>query len=87
MAARGVAADTLLLNGELLTMDPAKTRTQALAVRGDRIVAVGSNDTIRKLRTAHTGAALPPHTDARVLKAIGHLHDHGKETEGMPACH
>lgn len=48
------AADTLLLNGELLTMDAAKPRAQALAVRGNRIVAVGSNAAIRKLRTAHT---------------------------------
>ncbi|MCY1371950.1 Amidohydrolase family protein [compost metagenome] len=33
------------------------------------------------------GAALPPRTDARVLKAIGHLHDHGDDAAGAPPRH
>ncbi len=39
----------LLVNGKILTMDTGGTTAEALAIRGDRIVAVGSNADIRKL--------------------------------------
>jgi len=38
----GSPADTLLINGHIVTMDAARPRAEALAIRGDRISAVGS---------------------------------------------
>ena len=42
------AADRVLVNGNVLTVDPDRPRAEALAIVGDRIVAVGSDDEIRK---------------------------------------
>ncbi|SOY53423.1 amidohydrolase [Cupriavidus taiwanensis] len=42
-------ADRILVNGTVLTMDAADTVAQAIAIRGDRIVAVGANPKIRRL--------------------------------------
>jgi predicted amidohydrolase YtcJ len=39
-------ADLVLLHGKVVTLDEARPDAQALAVRGDRIVAVGSDDEI-----------------------------------------
>ena len=39
--------DTLLINGQLLTMDAQMSVQQAIAIRGDRIQAVGDNETLR----------------------------------------
>ena len=46
---QGVAADLVLLNGHVVTVDPASPEAQAVAVRGDRIFAIGSNRDIREL--------------------------------------
>ncbi len=46
----GERADLVLKNGKLLTMDPARPVAAALAVSGDRIVAVGSDAEIDRLR-------------------------------------
>ncbi len=40
-------AELVLRNGKIVTMDSAKPEAQALAARGDTIVAVGSNDDIQ----------------------------------------
>ena len=37
-------ADLVLLNGNILTMDTANARAEALAIVDDRIIFVGSND-------------------------------------------
>ncbi|GIV58828.1 MAG: amidohydrolase [Rhodothermaceae bacterium] len=42
-------ADLILRNGRIVTMDPARPEAQALAVRGDTIVAVGTNEAIDAL--------------------------------------
>ena len=39
-------ADTVLRNGKIVTVDAERPEVQALAIRGDSIVAVGSNDEI-----------------------------------------
>lgn len=44
--------DTLLVNGHMLSMDVEGAVHQALLIRGDRILAVGDNQTLR----AETGA-------------------------------
>ncbi len=41
-------ADLVVLNGKVWTVDPAWPRAEAVAVVGDRIVAVGTNEDIRK---------------------------------------
>jgi adenine deaminase len=39
-------ADLILRNGEVITMDVDRPAAQAVAIAGDRIAAVGSNDEI-----------------------------------------
>jgi hypothetical protein len=43
------AADAVLYNGNILTMDAAQPAAQALAIAGDRLLAVGSNDDVSNL--------------------------------------
>jgi hypothetical protein len=42
-------ADLVLVNGAVVTVDAARPRAEAVAVRGDRIVAVGTNAEVRRL--------------------------------------
>ncbi len=42
-------ADTIVTGGNLLTMDPAQPQAEAMAISGNHILAVGSNDDIRNL--------------------------------------
>ncbi|HXH24886.1 MAG TPA: amidohydrolase family protein, partial [Vicinamibacterales bacterium] len=49
VAAQQPPADLILTNGKIVTVDERFTIAQALAIRGDRIVAVGSNDRIAPL--------------------------------------
>jgi predicted amidohydrolase YtcJ len=37
-----VTADTIVVNGRIITLDPRRPAVQALAIRGERILAVGS---------------------------------------------
>lgn len=46
-------ADTIFLNGDIYTQ-ATPPRAQAMAVRDGRILALGTNDDIRKLKGAHT---------------------------------
>lgn len=47
-------ADLALVRGKIATMDPARPYAEALAVVGDRILAVGSDDEIRRHIAAST---------------------------------
>ncbi len=47
-------ADLVLMNGKIVTVDEAKPEVQALAVSGDRIIAVGSNEEIKPYITQKT---------------------------------
>jgi len=53
-AASAQTADLVLVNGKIVTVDDRFTIAQALAIRGQRIVAVGSNAEIEKLKGAST---------------------------------
>ena len=54
-AARRQAADLLLLNGKVFTADERGTLAEAVAVKGERIVAVGTTRELRaKFRAART---------------------------------
>src|SRR6185312_3180989 len=48
-AALSQTADTVLINGKILTVDPQSSIREAIAVRGGRILATGSTADIRKL--------------------------------------
>jgi predicted amidohydrolase YtcJ len=48
-AAQAQSADTILLNGSIITLDAKSSVVQALAIRDGRIMAVGTNDDVRKL--------------------------------------
>jgi predicted amidohydrolase YtcJ len=41
-------ADLVLRNGKIVTVDPAKPEAQALAARGDTVVALGTNEEIQQ---------------------------------------
>lgn len=43
-----LGADLVILNANIVTLDPKQPRAQALAVRDGRVVAVGSNDEVSK---------------------------------------
>ena len=47
LAAQAPPADLVFLNGTVYTVDPDRPRAGAVAVFGDRIVAVGTNSEIR----------------------------------------
>ena len=63
LAAAAQPADLIVTNAKIYTVDSAKPWAQALAVRGDRIVAVGTPQAMQAYRGAHT----------RVLDAHQHL--------------
>ena len=60
---RSLSADLIILNATLRTMDAAQPLAQAAAIYGNRIVKVGSTETIRALAGAQT----------RVIDAGGRL--------------
>src|SRR6202140_2357058 len=57
------AADMVVIHGRIYTLDSKQPWAQALAIRGDKIVAVGDNATIEKFRGART----------KVIDAAGQL--------------
>ncbi len=42
-------ADLILINGKILTVDPKDSIAEAVAIAGGKIVAVGSNDAVKRL--------------------------------------
>ena len=54
IAFRKKGPDLILHNSHIITVDAAQPRAQALAISGDRIMAVGSNDDILRLATSST---------------------------------
>ncbi|MCA3554040.1 amidohydrolase [Aestuariivirga sp.] len=48
------AADILITNAHVLTMDPARPRAEAVAIAGNRIIRVGSHDDVAGLKAKHT---------------------------------
>jgi predicted amidohydrolase YtcJ len=51
---RQAAPDLILVNGEIFTSDSAHPYVQALAIRGERIFAVGSSDEVKKRADSNT---------------------------------
>jgi predicted amidohydrolase YtcJ len=49
-----MTADIIITNARILTMDPARPRAEALAIKGNRIQRIGSKDDVAGLRDRHT---------------------------------
>jgi predicted amidohydrolase YtcJ len=49
-----IAADTLLVNGRIITLDPGRPSAAALAIGGERILAVGSRADLTRWRDRRT---------------------------------
>src|SRR3954451_5273734 len=49
-----LAADVVLKNGKIWTVNKQQPEAPALALRGDRIIAIGSDDAVLKLAGPHT---------------------------------
>src|SRR5207245_78380 len=75
------AADCVLVNGHIVTLDPARPRATALAIVSDRIVAVAGDREIRRLRDRRTrvvdlrGATVVP----GLVDAPAHLDREGRK--------
>ncbi|MEK7214744.1 MAG: hypothetical protein AAB289_04025, partial [Chloroflexota bacterium] len=54
VAGRQPAADLILTNGKVITVDDRFSIAQAVAVRGDRIIAVGTTQEINQLAGPNT---------------------------------
>src|SRR5438552_14540325 len=48
------AADTIILNARIYTVNPQQPSAEALAISGEKIIAVGSTNEIQKYRNAST---------------------------------
>jgi len=74
-AAPAGAAPTLILTGaKIFTADSARPWAEAVAIRGERIVAVGTTDAIKRLAGPHTREIA---LDGRVvIPGINDAHDH-----------
>src|SRR2546421_7968058 len=57
------AADTIILNARIYTVNPQQPAAEALAISGEKILAVGTKNEIEKYRGAST----------RIIDAQGHL--------------
>ena len=82
-------ADLVLFNGKIVTMDTAGSTVQALAVSGDRIIAVGSNSDVKPLTGKNTRTTdlkgcvvLPGFIDTHV-----HLDCAAVNTKLATSCH
>ena len=71
------APDTILFNGKVVTVDSKFSYAQALAITGDKILAVGANDDMRKMAGPNT-RQLDLHGKTVVPGlSDNHLHDVG----------
>jgi len=53
-AQQAASADVILVNGKIITMDAGDSVAQAIAILAGKILAVGSNEAIRKLGSPNT---------------------------------
>lgn len=77
-------ADWVIVNGLVYSADPQRNQYQAVAVRGDRIVALGDNNSIEKWRGPKTRVH-----DARgnmVLPGLHDIHIHPFGLVGSAGC-
>ncbi|MGB8474813.1 MAG: amidohydrolase [Candidatus Acidiferrum sp.] len=83
-------ADRIFVNGKIWTEDAARPQAQALAISGDKILAVGSNEEVRALAAADTAIVdlqgrlvVPGFQDSHLHfpgKSVNEVDLHGTET-------
>ncbi len=78
------AADMVLHNGKIITVDPLNSIQQAIAIRGDRILAVGSDAEV--LALAGAGAASVNLRGHTVIPGIVDIHAH-LDREGLKSIY
>jgi predicted amidohydrolase YtcJ len=74
-------ADLIITNARIITMNPAAPFAQSMAISGNKIIAVGSNDDVKSLRAKHTRMV-----DAQMKTVMpgiieGHVHLFGGAVE------
>jgi predicted amidohydrolase YtcJ len=93
------AADLVFVNGDVYTVDAARSWAQAVAVKDGRIIAVGTDDVVGELRDSRTQVIelagrmlVPGFQDAHVHPVFGgvdllrcDLHDFGTKDEYLAA--
>lgn len=74
LISKGQTPDLILTNGKIFTSDPGFPYAEALAIKGERVVAVGTSAAIQKLKGKQTREiALNGKT---VIPGINDAHDH-----------
>ena len=76
------AADIVLLNGKVFTADPGKPFAEAVAIRGERIIAVGTSAEVEKL-----GGPAPRRIDLQGRVVVPGLNDAHYHFMTMPQGH
>jgi len=76
VAPREEPARLVLRNGRIVTVDPQRPEVQALAIRGDQVIATGSNDEIQRF----IGETTPVIDLAGRLAVPGFIEGHGHFT-------
>jgi imidazolonepropionase-like amidohydrolase len=71
--------DVIYYNAKVVTVDERSSVAQAVAIKGDKFVAVGSNQDVRKLATPATRQI-----DLRGLTVVPGLTDNHLHTRGGP---
>lgn len=81
-AAQAAAPDVILFNGKVFTSDPGHLWAEAVAVRGKRVVAVGSNQGVRALAGPET--KLLDLGQRTVIPGLNDAHVHVLVPQGVP---
>jgi predicted amidohydrolase YtcJ len=81
-AAQAATPDVILYNGKVFTSDPEHLWAEAVAVRGKRILAVGSNQAVRALAGPET--KLLDLGQRTVIPGLNDAHVHALVPQGVP---
>ncbi|MEK6438972.1 amidohydrolase [Pseudonocardia sp. T1-2H] len=83
------AADTVIVNGNVITVDADFSKAQALAIKGNKIVAVGANDEVMALASSHTkvldldgGTVIPGIIDPHAHIGLFGMEEHFVKLDG-----
>jgi predicted amidohydrolase YtcJ len=74
-------ADLVFYGGDIRTMDPTKPKATAIAIAGDKIVAVGSDEEVRKLGATREIALAGKTVTPGLIDAHCHLYGLGVDME------
>jgi predicted amidohydrolase YtcJ len=72
----GTIPDIIYYNGTIITLDPANPRAEAIAIKGDTILAVGSNDDIMAMNVLGCGSRYVDLNGLTILPGFIDSHTH-----------